>query len=81
MQNSEGFKNEEDTEIVLVGVTDLAFLRATLLMGQRVTLIIDLASPQIDWEGLIQLADEYQGLRILDTWERPASQPSPSSTV
>lgn len=71
-RHSEGEKQAPD--IVVVGADDLATVRAALQMGRRVALSLDFASPSIDWEEVIQLADEYEGLQVVDALERTPPQ-------
>ena len=76
MQSEDRFREEENQtpDFIVMGADDLSTVRAALCTGQRVALVLDFASPHIDWEEIIQLADEYERLQVRDAFDRPLPQ-------
>ena len=65
-----GDRKDDVPDIVVIGADDLAMARAALQSGQTVSLFLNFASPNIDWEAVIQLADQHEGLQVGDSVER-----------
>ena len=76
MHSEERRSDEEKQapEIVVIGADDLATVKAALQMVRKVALSLDFTSPRIDWEEVIRLTDEYEGLQVVDVLERTPPQ-------
>ena len=67
-------KRNDVPGIVVIGADDLSMARAALQSGQTVSLFLNFALPNIDWEAVIQLADQHEGLQVSDSVEREPPQ-------
>ncbi|RLE59120.1 MAG: hypothetical protein DRJ35_06480 [Thermoprotei archaeon] len=71
--NPKGEK-EDNPGIVVIGGNDLSSTRAALHTDRPTSLLLDFASPSIDWEAVIQLLDRRPDLRLVDSVERKVDE-------